>query len=135
MLNSDINYLAVLVAAVINMAMGAFWYSSAGFAKPWMKLVGKKAAEMDGNANTGYAITTVFALLQGFILAILVRTIGAETLMAGASLGVLLWVGFTASTTISDYLFTGRPIKLWTINTGYYLVVLVINGALLAVWR
>ena len=33
----DINYLAVFVAAIINMIIGSFWYSPLLFAKPWMR--------------------------------------------------------------------------------------------------
>ena len=33
----DINWWAVLAAAVINMVIGAIWYSPSGFGKPWMK--------------------------------------------------------------------------------------------------
>ena len=32
----NINYIAVVVAIVINMALGAAWYSPLLFAKPWM---------------------------------------------------------------------------------------------------
>ena len=33
-----INYIAVLVSAVIGMAIGALWYSPLLFGKIWMKL-------------------------------------------------------------------------------------------------
>ena len=39
--NVDVNYLAVLVAAIINMVIGSIWYSpSMGFGKSWMKYSG-----------------------------------------------------------------------------------------------
>lgn len=36
----SINYLAVVVAAVVSMGLGAFWYSPLGFGKMWMNLSG-----------------------------------------------------------------------------------------------
>ena len=47
----EVNYLAVLVAAIVNMVVGALWYSPLLFGKAWMKLTGfnkkqlKKAKE------------------------------------------------------------------------------------------
>ncbi len=44
----DINYWAVLVAAVVSMVIGALWYSPVLFGKLWMKYSGlsdKKLAE------------------------------------------------------------------------------------------
>lgn len=134
MLSSNVNYLAVLVAAVINMVVGALWYSKAMFAKPWMKLTGKKMEDMNGAAS-GYAIAMVGALVQAFVMANLVRDVGAATVGAGATLGFLLWLAFTGITSAVTNVFSGNSWKLWQINTGYFLVVLVVNGALLAVWR
>ncbi|MDB5163830.1 MAG: hypothetical protein JWS12_448 [Candidatus Saccharibacteria bacterium] len=133
--NVSINWLAVLVAAVINMVVGAAWYSPSVFGKTWSKLVGRKMEDMRSNAGPGYAITTVAALVQAYILSLFVGYAGVDTVARGALVGFMLWLGFAAATSISDTVFAGRPWKLWQINTGYYLVVLVVNGALLAVWR
>lgn len=35
----EINYLAVLVAALANFFLGALWYSPVMFAKPWSKMI------------------------------------------------------------------------------------------------
>ena len=45
---SDINWLAVLVAALAYFILGAIWYSKALFAPKWAKLVG---LEMNSEAN------------------------------------------------------------------------------------
>ena len=135
MLHFDINYWPVLVAAIINMVVGAVWYSPALFGKPWSKMIGKKMEDMKASAGPGYGVSTVGALLQSFILATLVHDLGITDLATGALLGLLLWIGFTAATTAPDTVFSGRPWKLWQINTGYFLVVLVVNGALLGMWH
>ncbi|MBX4188550.1 DUF1761 domain-containing protein [Candidatus Saccharibacteria bacterium] len=129
----EINWLAVLVAALINMVVGALWYSSAGFVKPWMKLTGHKMG--GGSAGPGYAISAVGALLQAFILVHFVRYAGAITAVRGAEAGFWLWLGFVGVVMATNIVFEGRPWKLWAINAGYFLVVLIINGALLAAWR
>ncbi len=130
----DLNYWAILAAAIINMAVGAVWYSNALFAKQWVKLTGRKMEDMRG-ASPGYLVAAVGALVQAFILAHFVRYAGAVTFADGLITGFWLWLGFTAITTAVNGLFAGRPWKLWQIDAGYFLVVLVINGGLLAVWR
>ncbi len=134
MLHVSIHYWAVLVAAVINMAVGAAWYSPAMFGKEWAKLLGKKVGDM-GNRNAGYSVSMVAALVQSFLLAFFVAYAGATTAAQGALVGLMAWAGFAATVTAGDTVFSGRPWRLWAINTGYYLFVLIVNGALLAVWR
>lgn len=43
---SDVNLVAVLVAGVVDMVIGALWYSPVLFAKSWMRLIGKKEEDM-----------------------------------------------------------------------------------------
>jgi hypothetical protein len=135
MVELNLNWWAVLFAAVVNMVVGALWYSPALFGNQWVKLLGKKMKDMGKNAGQAYGITTVAALVQTFILALLVHNLGASTASDGAALGLLLWLGVAATTSISDYVFSGRPLMLWALNQGYYLVVLMANGAILAVWQ
>jgi len=130
----NVNVWAVIVAAVINMVVGALWYSPVLFSKPWQKLTGMKDMSKDG-AGIGYAGTTLAALVQTFVLAVLTVSLNITSGWTGICLGLMVWAGFAATTSISDYLFSKRPIKLWILNQGYYVVVLAINGALLASWR
>jgi hypothetical protein len=131
----NINYWAVLVAAVINMVVGSFWYSKMGFGNAWAKAAKVKLDDMMGeNANMAYAVTTVAALAQSLFLAVLVHNLAITTVGKAVELGVLLWAGFVAACTISDTLFASRSMRLWQINQGYYLLVLVANSVLLALW-
>ena len=40
LLDTAVNYMTVLAAAVASMAVGLLWYSPLLFGKPWMKLMG-----------------------------------------------------------------------------------------------
>lgn len=135
----DINWLAVIVATIVNMVIGFIWYSPALFAKPWAKLTGRKMDEM-GDGSTSYVITTVGAFLQAFILAhFIVMAKYFYPTYSDVSVGILTaswaWLAFTAIPALTNTVFEGRRKKLWAINSGYFLVVLLINGILLAVWH
>lgn len=132
--NVDINLLAVLVAALINMAVGMVWYSKDVFGREWAKVSGRKLEDMSGG-GMGYGVATVAAIIQSFILAHFVQYAGAGTFWRGLVAGFWLWVGFVATVTAVNLVFEGRSWTLWKINAGYFLVVLLINGGLLAAWR
>lgn len=134
MITLNLNYLALLVAVLVNMGLGALWYSPILFGKIWAKLVGIKQSDM-GKMTNGYLVTTLGSIIQVFILANMIVWTGISGVMFGLELGFIVWLGFVAVTSIADVVFAKKPWKLWLINNGYYLVVLMINGALLSYWQ
>lgn len=129
-----INWWALLAAALVNIAVGSLWYSRLGFGKPWAHLTGRRPGEM-ANGRLAYAVTVAASLLQAWILVHFVRYGGALSFVRGAEIGFFLWLGFVALTSVIHQVFEGRSWRLWQINAGYFLVVLIINGGLLAAWR
>jgi hypothetical protein len=133
-----VNYPAVLVAAILNMVLGALWYSAALFGKSWMELVGFKPEDVQkrmAGASRLYAVHFIGSFLMAYALARFIWYAQAHTMVAGAAIGLLAWLGFVATTHGANFLFEGRPTRLYSINTGYPLVALIIMGALLGVWR
>ncbi len=134
MLQANINYLAVFVAAVVYMVIGALWYSPVLFGRTWQKLVGPHRDNLRGNAANGYGLTFVAALLIAYVLAHFVDYLGADTVLAGAQLGFWLWAGFSITTGVGETIFAGRPGKLYVLNMTYNLVAIVVMAAILATW-
>jgi len=129
----DINYWAVLVAAVVPMLLGALWYSPALFARSWMRAVGRTEEELSG-MGLGYVISAVAALLTSYALARLEHWAEVDDLWNGGLVGLLVWVGFVATVLAVNTYFGGRPAQLWFINAGYQLVALLIMGGILGAW-
>jgi Protein of unknown function (DUF1761) len=129
----DINYVAVVVAAIVPMVLGALWYSPILFADRWMRAVGRTREEL-GDANLGYALSAVAALVTSYALARIMRWAEVDDLWNGALVGLLVWVGFVATVLAVTTYFGGRPRELWLINAGYQLVALVLMGAIHGVW-
>ena len=136
MITGDVNYLAILIAAIVNMAVGAYWYSPAGFGKQWASLSGHgDISKIDKKgANKSYVWMFVASLVMAFVLANVVRLAGAATIVEGAIVGFWVWLGFMATVQIGVVLWDNKPPKLFAINTLYSLVTLLINGAILAIW-
>jgi len=135
-----VNYFAVIVSTILMMILGYVWYGPL-FGGPWSALMGftheHHAANKKGT-RTRYAIMALGAFLMSFILAHAI--IFAETFMqiggalAGVLVGVMNWLGFIVPVSLSVVLWDNKPWKLWFINAGYYLVGLVIIGAVLGLW-
>ncbi|MBI4836746.1 MAG: DUF1761 domain-containing protein [Candidatus Abawacabacteria bacterium] len=132
-----INYLAVLVAAIAAMVIGAVWYSPLLFGKPWMKLMGWSEAKMkEKPASAGKAMAgmAVFALVMAYVLAHFVDYTAATTWAQGVITAFWLWLGFVVTTISSQSLFENRPWGLFWISAAYYLVSLAVMAVILVLW-
>lgn len=131
-----INYLAVIVCAIILWVLGAAWYSPALFAKQWMALLGitREPGKRDG-LLLGMTASFFGDLVMSFILANIVIWSNTSGFGRGAVLGILMWIGFIASPNLPQGLYERRPFKLFAINSGYWLLGLFIVGGILAAWR
>lgn len=137
-----VNYWAVLIAAVAQMALGFLWYGPL-FGKPWMAMTGltpEKMKEVQANGMAkSYTLMAIGSLLMSWILAHAI--VFASTYLmfygvaAGITIGFLNWLGFVAPITVGSVLWEGKPWKLWFLNAGCYLAGLCLMGAILAAWQ
>jgi surface polysaccharide O-acyltransferase-like enzyme len=128
------NYAAVFIAAIAYWLLGAVWYGVL-FSKPWMALE-KMSLEQAQSMNPvlPYVITFVLNLLIAYALAQICIWRNANTAGRGASVGVLLWIGFVGPITFTTYMYEMRPKELFAINEFYPLAGLVLMGAILGAW-
>lgn len=124
----------------MSMVVGSMWYSSVLFAKPWMRLNGKNLEQIQQEMKSRnmvalYCAQFVAALVVAYVLAHFIVFLRAHTAWDGVVTGLWLGVGFVLATSLGSYLFENRPLKLFWINNGYTVVMLVLMGAVLAAWR
>jgi hypothetical protein len=134
----QVNYLAVLVAGVVIFMLGGLWYSPVLFAKRWMILVGKTEAELKAGAGSmplSYGMVFLCGLVSACVLAMVLAAFGATSVVAGALVGALCWLGFAGATSYGTALFSGKPKGLWLIDSGFNLVSFIVAGIILAIWR
>ncbi len=125
------NWVAIIVAAVVNIVLGSLWFSPLLFQKPWVALRVDKAP-MSGTASPMlYVITAVGALVSAMTLDWIIGLAHASTLLGGAIIGLYAGLGFVAPAILSDNLFNERPIKLYLIVAGFPVVGLLVMGAII----
>jgi len=130
----NLNWAAIIVAAVSAFALGALWYSPLLFSKRWMKESGVSQEDAE-NANMvkTFGLAFMLSLVASFSLAMF---IGAD---AGAGFGALAgfmaglgWV-FTFMGII--YLFEQKSLALFLINSLYSVAALTLMGFIIGVWK
>jgi hypothetical protein len=131
---AGINYLAVLVAAIASWLAGAVWYMA--LAKPWMAAIGITPEQIhERRKGPGAVLPFVYALVANVIIAWvlggLLGHLGQVTLRNGALSGLFCWGGFVFPTMLVNNRFAMRSPKLLIIDGGYWLVVLVLSGAII----
>jgi hypothetical protein len=128
------NYVAVVVCAVVYWLVGGLWFGFL-FSKPWMALehVTEEQARSI-NPVLPYVVSFLLNLLIAYALAQLCLWRNATTGARGASLGILVWIGFVGPITYTTYMYEMRPWQLFAINQFYPLVGLALMGAILGAW-
>ncbi|MBA7598051.1 MAG: DUF1761 family protein [Calditrichaeota bacterium] len=137
MTQPDISLIAVLIASILGFGLGALWYSPKLFGNQWMAALNVSAEDIQTEFNPArtYGTRFVTTLVAAYVLArILVHT-ETTTLVAGIETAFLVWLGFVATFALHGVLFEKRSFKLYLINSGYYLVSLMLMGALLGLWH
>ena len=131
----QINYLAVGVAALATIFIGALWYSRLLFGKLWVKAHGYSEEKVKQMAGRGFAVSLFCYLVMAFVLAVLVSYAGVSTVLQGAFLGFLVWVGFLSTLGLTAHMFSEKPLSIYFIDAGYQLVYALVMGVILAAWR
>lgn len=129
-----VNWFAVIAATALAMALGFLWYHPAVFGKAWMNELGKTQEQL-GKPGPKYGLMVVGAFVEATVLALFIKALGAPVLANSATIGLWIAVGFVATTFLAEALFSGKSLRLYLINVGYYTLTLVLMGALFGAWR
>jgi hypothetical protein len=132
---AGINYLAVVVAAVVAWLAGAAWYGA--LANPWVAAHGKTMdqfkAEQAAHKGTvhawlPFALAFLAELVMAYVLAGLVGHLGSVTIRSAVISGLFVWAGFMLTTMLVNNAFAGRSYVLTAIDAGHWLVVVIVMG-------
>ena len=109
----QLNYLAIIVATVVQFAIGAIWYS-AFFGKLWGKIHGfdklpkEVQQKMMKSMGPFYGLQALVTLITSFVLAIFIAYQPTWNVYAMAG---FFWIGFVVPTQVSAVIFGGTEPK------------------------
>lgn len=138
MWQADVNYLLVLLSAIVAMIVGATWYSPLLFGNEWNKFSGFTLENLEKTNPKStvklYVFHFIATLLMSYILAQLVGFMHAVSFSDGAKIGFWLWLGIVVPVLLSSVLWERKSIIVYLIDIGYNLASLVLMGGILAAW-
>lgn len=124
---AGINYLAIVIAAVLAWLASAVWYMSLG--KHYAAALGKPPERAVAPYLYAFVVDIIIAWMLGGVLGHLGA--GQVTLRNGVISGAFLWFGFVLTTMTVNYAFSGRDRRLLLIDAGNWLIVLLVMGAVI----
>lgn len=131
---SEINWLAVVAAALSSFVIGGIWYSPLLFCNVWMRVAGLSQEEVQkGNKGKIFGVTAILSFIMALNLAMFLND-PKTTLAWGATAGFLagIWT-FCAIAMLGLF-----ELRSWTyifINGLYSTVALTVMGLIIGAWR
>jgi hypothetical protein len=131
---AGINFLAVVIAAVVAWLVSAGWYMSLG--KIYQAAQGKTPEQCKVDMKKpGAFLPFLYAFIGNLVIAWMLAGVlghlGQVTLKNGVISGAFLWFGFILTTMVVNFCFSGRDKRLLLIDLGNWLIVLVVMGAVI----
>jgi hypothetical protein len=129
----EVNYLAVVAAAVAAFVIGGVWYGPL-FLKVWSREAGISEAQMQQrHPALVFGLGFLLALVAAFVFALFLgpRPDFGFAVVAGFAAG-LFWVSAAFGI---NYLFAQRSFTLFLIDAGYNTLFFTAIGAVLGAWH
>jgi hypothetical protein len=130
------NYLAIALAAVACFVFEAAWYSY--FLQAWIDGIGRTREWLMAsgvNPNIQYATALLCAAIVAGAISCVTQLTGPQTALRGMRVAALMWLGCVMTTWATEYVFEVRTYKLFAINTGFWLIGMVMMGAIVGGWK
>lgn len=130
---SEINVLAVLVAAVSSFVLGGAWYSPALCGSAWMRETGLSEDELaERNPAAVFGGAFALSLIAAAVFAVFLGPAPDLSFALGAGFAAgLCWV---AASFGINYLFAKRSLALFAIDGGYHTLQFTLYGLVLGLW-
>jgi hypothetical protein len=134
----QINYVAIVLATIVQFMIGAVWYS-VFFGKLWGKMHGfdklpkDVQQEMMKSMGPYYMVQAFVTLLTSAALAVLITSLPEWNPYI---LAALVWIGFVVPTQVSSVIFGGTPkewiVKKIAVQVGCILICLEVAAAIIS---
>ena len=129
----DLNWLAIIVAAVAVFAVSTVYYI---VFTGRLKELSAAYADAEGSPPPGKVVAEIVrSLVVGAVVAGLVSVIGITDLGGAVQLALALWIGFPVVLLTGSVLWEKVPPMLAAIHAGDWLLKLLIIAVIVTLWR
>ena len=125
MLNfDDLNFLAIILAAVAKMFIGGMGFSKILFGQMWLEETGLKMDELT-DPKKPIIISMIAGLLFTFTVAVIFSMVSID-MVSSLALAVIMAIGISAAQSLPSFAFEGRSLKLYLIYATQYVTEFVV---------
>ncbi len=125
----ELNFIAILIAAIAKFMIGVLWFSGLLFGKLWMAEVGLKVENLTSPRNP-MIIAFLCNLLFAFTVAVIFSLLSLDFLGA-VTIAVIIAIGISAAQMAPSFAFEGRSLKLFLIYATLYVTEFVAVACIL----
>ena len=138
----EINWIAVIVAALVPMILGYIWYVPL-FGKQWQASLNFTDEDVkSGNMGLIYGLSLVMALILAIALGPIIEGLHAHsaegsfhTFKHGMLHGAMISFFVSIPVLVSNSLFQKNSLKNILINAAYWMLTMAIMGGIIDAWQ
>jgi hypothetical protein len=142
--NVDINWLALVAAALSTLVVGFLWYGPL-FGKAWMKETGITEEQAQKGMPLRFGLSVILAFVAVVFIYITSVVTGGEpgdphgqekflTFGHGVVHGLIVSLFIVMPALVTNALFEQKSFKYMLINVGYWMVTFAIMGGIVNAW-
>ena len=130
------NWIPFVIAILLPMLLGSLWYGPI-FGKIWMEMMDLTEEKIRENLNPikSYGGSLVGSVLTVYVISLLIAYMDMGTLGGGLTVGFAVWVGFVLPIGWQSVAWEDKAMGVFVLNQAYNLIVFLLMGGLIGVWR
>lgn len=130
---AEVNWFSVIVATLAAFAIGGLWYSPVLFGKAWQVEIKLSNDEIrKSNMPVIFGLSFVLNFISAVVLDMFITPQG--TAAYGLLAGLIISIAWIATSLGTNYLFARKSLKLFLIDSFYYIVYFSVMGIILGAW-
>jgi hypothetical protein len=133
---TEVTFWPILAAGIVSTLIGWVWYSPKVFGGAWMRLT-NLTPEMVEKGKKRMPLMALVALLGSMLAAYVMSYFGIAwgvyDWIGAIELGFWCWIGFVAPAMLGQVLWDQKPVRLYLINSLFWLVSFIVMAIILVV--
>lgn len=130
---AEVNWLSVIVATLAAFAIGGLWYSPVLFGKAWLVEIKLSNDEIrQSNMPMIFGVSFILNFISAVVLDMFITPQGSAAY--GLVAGLLISVAWITTSLGTNYLFARKSLKLFLIDSFYFIVYFSVMGVILGAW-